>query len=251
MRLEFIALAAALFAGACSAEISGGSNSNLGGVGDDDTTGGTTGDPTGDPAPAPKCTSRTVYLNFEGQTLTQGTSDATTNHAGWMQIPQGTAPAYLAGNTNRDTTIKSITDGVRAQLSQFPITVVTTRPTSGKYMMIVFGGQAQQVGSLFGAVQKLDCGDQQPNDVAWISDGVSPVQRIVNSAIGSIGFGLGLTATLDPNDCMCAWDNGCKPNNNTACTLSSSINRDPAARQTCPGLTTQDEVATIHKAFCE
>lgn len=248
MRLELIALAATLFTGACSAEISGGGDSDLDSV---DGGAGSTGDSGSTGNPVPQCTSRTVYLNFDGQTLTQGTSDATLNQAGWMQITKGTAPAYLAANTNRDTTIKTITDGVRAQLSQFPITVVTARPTSGKYMMIVFGGQAQQVGSLFGAVQKLDCGDQQPNDVAWISDGVSPVQRVINSAIGSIGFGLGLTATLDPNDCMCGWDNQCKSNNNTACTLSSPIARDPAAKQTCNGLTTQDEVATFHKAFCE
>jgi hypothetical protein len=71
--------------------------------------------------------------------------------------------------------------------------------------MIVLGGTANQVGSRFGgAVNTLDCGDAAKSDVAWISDGVSPNQRVVNFAVGAIGFGLGLTATSDPLDCMCA-----------------------------------------------
>jgi len=198
------------------------------------------------------CASRTLYLNFEGQKLTQGPSDATLNQASWMQVGSGTVPRYLASNTMRATTIQTITDGIRAQLSQFPINVVTTRPASGNYVMIVFGGQAPQVGSAFGSANnQLDCGDLRPNDVAWISDNLAPTQRVINTAVGAIGFGLGLTGTLDQNDCMCGWDNGCGLNNNTACTLGSPISRDPNANQRCAGLTTQDEAATFHKAFCE
>lgn len=47
---------------------------------------------------------------------------------------------------------------MRSQLAQFPISVVTARPASGEYVMIVFGGRASQVGSQFsGAVNQLDC----------------------------------------------------------------------------------------------
>ena len=63
---------------------------------------------------------------------------------------------------------------MRAQLAQFPVTVVTTRPTTGEYVMIVFGGIASAVDSRFGlAVNTLDCGDVQQNDVAWIADSVA------------------------------------------------------------------------------
>jgi hypothetical protein len=68
--------------------------------------------------------------------------------------------------------------------------------------------------------------------------------------IGAIGFGLGLTGTSDPLDCMCGWDNPCQANNAVACTLGSPIARDPAARQRCAGTTTQDEAATLRAAFC-
>jgi hypothetical protein len=201
-------------------------------------------------AGAAPCTGRTVYLNFDGQTLTQGPSDATRNQASWMTIKQGTAPPYLAGSNGRNAAIRDITDGVRGQLSRFPIKVTTSRPSSGSYVMIVFGGSANQVGSSFGgAVNQLDCGDARPDDVAWISDNVTG-QRAINTAIGAIGFGLGLTATTDTRDCMCGWDNNCRRDNNVDCRLGSPIARDPDARQLCPGATSQDEVATFHAAFC-
>lgn len=203
---------------------------------------------------APSCSNgRVVYLNFTGQALTAAaTSDATQNRASWMQIQNGAAPIYRSGNANRLTDITAITDGVRLQLMQFPVTVVTTRPATGPYVMIVFGGTAQQVGSRFGgAVTTLDCGDTAKSDVAWVADSVTPNQRVINFAIGAIGFGLGLTATTDPLDCMCGWDNQCAANNNLACKLGGPITRDPAANQRCPGLTTQDEPATFSTAFCQ
>jgi len=201
---------------------------------------------------AAQCTSnRVVYLDFTGQALTDATtSDAIQNRASW--IVDGTA-APAAPATNRSATqIQDITTGIRAALAQFPITVVTQRPTSGDYVMIVYGGVASNVGSRFGAaVQELDCGDLTRNDVAWVSDNITATQRAINISLGAIGFGLGLTATTDPNDCMCGWDNACTSNNTVQCTLSSNIARDPAANQRCPNLTTQNEVQTFQQAFCQ
>jgi hypothetical protein len=226
----------------------------------DDRTGASTDVPGGTPVDggtpgtdaAPRCASRQVYLNFEGQTLTRGSpSDATQNRAAWMNVAQGTAPRYLANATDRDAQIKSIVDGVTAQLSSFPIRVVTQRPAAGPYVMIVFGGVANQVGSNYGAaVNQLDCGDNAKSDLAWISDNVTPPQRVVNSAVGAIGFGLGLTATTDPLDCMCGWANNCTSNNTVACKLSPMINRDPNANQRCQGVTTQNEMDAFETAFC-
>ena len=45
------------------------------------------------------------------------------------------------------------TPNVRSILSLFPVTVVTTRPATGPYVMIVFGGRANQVGSRFGIAE--------------------------------------------------------------------------------------------------
>lgn len=261
------ALILALLASACSAQISDGGRVGTAGVDaasappaqiDAPTT--TTNPPPPPPVdaavaidtpPAPTCSQRTLFLNFEGQTLASGTSDATANLASWLSKASGTAPRYLANDAGRDAKIQAITDGVRAQLATFPITVVTTRPASGQYVMVVLGGQAGQIGSQFStAVNTLDCTDAQHNDVAWISDSATPSQHVINLVIGAVGLGLGLTATLDPNDCMCGWGNACASNNAAACTLGTAIARDNSIALRCPGVTMQDEVATLHTAFC-
>lgn len=240
MRSGSIALVAALLCSACRAQISDGlaAGGADGGAGSDVIT---------------ECKSRSVYLSFEGEKLIRGRSDATVNQAEWMTIDEGAAPPYLAGSTEREARIKEIVEGVSRQLAGFPITVVTTRPTSGKYVMIVYGGTAAAVGSRFGgAVNRLDCDDSRPNDVAWVSDLVTPTQRAVNSTIGAIGFGLGLTATSDPADCMCGWDNDCDDDDTRPCNLGSPIERDPLARQVCFGAARmQDEVAALRTAFCQ
>jgi hypothetical protein len=246
MRLASTALVAAL-CGGCSAQISDARDPTVGSV---DPLPDAAVPPQSDGGAAAACTSRVVFLNFDGQTLTRGASDATLDQAGWMTIDRGSAPPYLTGNVGRAAAIQTITDGVRSELSQFPISVTTARPAAGSYVMIVFGGTSDAIGSSFGgAVNQLDCGDTRPNDVAWIGDSVTG-QRAINTAIGAIGFGLGLTATTDPRDCMCSWDNNCRSNNNAPCRLGSPIARDPSARQLCPGTTSQDEVAVFRTAFC-
>jgi len=244
MRSGLAALALAACS-ACSAQISDARGPAVGGVGSEVDA----GQP--DAAIAATCTRRTVYLDFDGQALTQGATDAALDQARWLNKPQGTAAPYRAADGDRDAAIQAIVDGVRAQLAQFPITVSRTRPSAGSYAMIVFGGDANTVGSDFGgAVDELDCGDRVPSDVAWISDNVTG-QRAINSTIGAIGFGLGLTATTDQRDCMCGWDNDCRASNNQPCRLGSPIARDPKARQLCPDLTPQDEVAAFRTAFCQ
>ena len=49
-----------------------------------------------------RCASRTVFLNFDGQALQKGPSDATLNRASWMNNNTGAAPPYLNGNGNRN-----------------------------------------------------------------------------------------------------------------------------------------------------
>ena len=209
-----------------------------------------------DAANGPQCfNGRVVYLNFTGVTLTDGaTSDATQNRVSWMMgQATGTAPPFLQGNANRTMIIDAITQGVRDQLSQFPVTVVTQRPAAGPYVMIVYGGNATDVGSNYGfAVNELDCNESEKSDVAWISNNYTTTLRHVNTTIGAIGFGLGLTATNDVNDCMCGWANGCQKDHTKPCVLNTNIARDPGATQVCAGAgATQNEVAAFTTAFCQ
>lgn len=246
--MRWFLIASMLLTTACGAELADGNQ-----LAPDASGGGGGGIDAAVDAPAvAACSSRVVYLNFDGVTLTQGTSDATQNRAGWLQAASSTAPAYRIGSANRATDILAITTGVRTQLAGTGAMVVTTRPMTGQYVMVVFGGTTTQVASAFGgAVNKLDCDDLQKNDVAWISDIITPDQRVINFAVGAVGFGLGLTATTVPTDCMCGWDNDCLSSNMAACTLTENIPRDPAANQRCAGLTTQSEATAFTQAFCQ
>ena len=245
-----------LLCGACEATVGGGTTNNL--VTDAATSGGDDADttPASPDAPAAaQCTSRVVYLNFEGVTLTDAAaSDATQNRASWISgQTTGTVTPFLQGNGNRAQIITDITNGVRSGLSQFPITVVTTRPATGPYVMIAYGGNANDVGSNYGfAVNELDCDDSEKSDVAWISNNYTTTLRHVNTTIGAIGFGLGLTATSNVNDCMCGWANDCNKDHTALCTLSTNITRDPNATQRCAGAAaTQNEAQAFRTAFCE
>ena len=244
-----------LLCAACEATIDGGQIGSLTGDatnGNDDSGTQTQIDA---PPSTPQCSSRVVFLNFDGVTLTDATaSDATQNRVSWMMgRTSGTVTPFQQGNGNRAQIITDITQGVRTGLSQFPITVVTTRPTTGPYVMIAYGGDAQAIGSNYGfSVNELDCDESEKSDVAWISNNYTTTLRHVNTTIGAIGFGLGLTGTSNVNDCMCGWANNCNKDHSQLCTLSTNITRDPNATQLCNGAgATQNEVATFNKAFCE
>lgn len=206
---------------------------------------------------APACfNGRVVYLNFDGATLTKATpSDARASTASWIGRTDGrtqaTVPRYRSGAADRDQQIATIVANVRAALAQFPVIVVTDRPASGDYVMVVFGGVNTDLGTPYSiATNELDCGDTNRNDVAWVSDTTASA-KVDDYAIGAIGFGLGLTGTTSTSDCMCGWANGCRQPVDTQCALSAAtVQRDPAADQQCAGLTTQNAVDTFDQAFC-
>jgi hypothetical protein len=194
---------------------------------------------------------RVVYLSFEGETLTQATTNSVQNRAQWIGVATATVPAFRPGLANRATEIQNIVDGVRSRLAGTLTTVVTTRPASGPYVMIVLGGTNQDVGSSYTyATSDHDCGDLVKNDVGWVSDTPS-LSYVPDLIVGTIGWGLGLQGTNDPNDCMCAWANNCSSASG-ACTLSQSIATTASnGNTTCAGQNPQNEVAAFSTLFCQ
>jgi len=162
--------------------------------------------PAGSPD-APAAAARVVYLNFTGATLNQGSErrhDQTPRAGSTTRRP---APHPRTPAAPRDRTIVT---GVTGRLNGVRA-VVTTRPTAGEYVMIIYGGTAANVHSFYGvAVNQLDCGDTRKNDVAWIAGNVSPTAAI-DTTMGAIGFGLGLSSVNSVDDCLCSWGNNCTP----------------------------------------
>ena len=199
----------------------------------------------------PATPSRVVYLNFVGvPVLKKGTpSDAKANTASWLVgNGSGTVPPYGGSQADVDT----IRDGVKARLAGIA-TVTVSRPTTGEYVMVMYGGTAAQAHSFYGeAVAKLDCGDLVASDVAWISGDEAPTAAI-DTTIGAIGFGLGLSSVDRADDCFCSWGNNCTRSG--ACVLRNGQTRDTnvgtdpqGVQMICPGAT-QNELTVFTTAF--
>jgi hypothetical protein len=197
---------------------------------------------------------RKVYLNFDGVAITQAaTSDSTTNKASWIGVTTANVPPWRNGSGTRAADIVTVTDGVKARLTGLPFDIVTTRPTAGPYVMIVFGGSSSTVGSNYSFSTSFhDCGDTVKNDVGWVSDmGGQGLSLVADIAVGSIGWSLGLDGTNDPADCMCGWANGCTSAAG-ACTLSANIGTiiNNGLESPCKAGGNQDEVAAFSTGFC-
>jgi hypothetical protein len=212
-----------------------------------------------DSTPQAACASgRKLYLDFDGVTIAQATdSDSTTNKAKWLTNASANVPAWRASSGTRATDITEIVDGVKARLTGTNIDVVTTRPTSGLYVMIALGGantaNSGTVGTVYSyATSYHDCGDAVKNDLGWVSDMTGATNEFVaDLVIGAVGWGLGLDGTTDTAGCMCGWANGCS-NAAGACTLSASIASSitSTAETACPNQNPQNEIAAFSTGFC-
>jgi len=183
--------------------------------------GGGGGDtPSGGPTPSPNPASgaHVYYLNFDGQTLTAGPDDPVTNSS---QLVFGTTtlPAYLAGDPQRTTKIQAMVSEVTAILAPYDIAVVTARPASGSYDMLVAGGISPfGAGEPFAALS--DCTGARPNHVALMFD-VSTGHDAARRIIGSLGIGHGISSSDAAADCMCFGPN-CTVPLPAACTIGGA-----------------------------
>jgi hypothetical protein len=205
------------------------------------------------PTDAPTC-GRVVFLNFDGDTLARSPEgDARNDAAAWVGMSSGQSSATMAPwrstASDRASQIAEVVAELQAKLSTIAPTmqIVTTRPQSGQYVMIGFGGSMQAAGVPYaGAVATLDCGDTNKDDVGWVFESVSSTTQVVNYAAGAIAFGMGATGTTNSNDCMCGWLTACSPSG-ASCTFSAAAN----AQLACTGETDpQDDVALL-QAFCD
>lgn len=207
--------------------------------------------PVSSPDAAPACANgRVVYLSFDGETLTRTATDATQNHVAWIGVNTANVPAFHPNLSNRAGQIQTIVDGVKSRLAATPIDVVTTRPATGPYVMIVLGGDNGDVGSNYTyATSDHDCGDLVKSDVGWVSDAPS-LTDVPDLIVGTIGWGLGLQGTNSPTDCMCGWANSCDDDGG-ACTLSATIaTTNSQGNTTCANQNPQNEVAAFSTGFC-
>ncbi len=100
--------------------------------------------PTHDPGKRPEvvATPQLLYVNFEGATLAGGGTNATSNRSALIDC-SGTVnyPAYTGTAEQRQQTL----DLLKKYYRPYDITIVTTKPTSGSYSMIMMGGHSSAI----------------------------------------------------------------------------------------------------------
>jgi hypothetical protein len=180
------------------------------------------------------------FLNFDGQVLTPGADDPVQNRS--QLISQTVAiPTYLAGDPKRAAKIQSIIREVKAILAPYNIKIVTSRPQSGPYDMMVAGGSSRQAGlpAGIGAVAVIDCTAALPHHVSLLFDQTTG-HEAARQIIGSLGISHGISASTKSTDCMCIVDVGSTPLA-VACTLGG-VNTPVSLSLNCEatGLTTMN-----------
>lgn len=122
-----------------------------------------------------------LFLNFEGVTLYPGGEDAIHNRSSIVKtttvIPKFDHKHFKLQEPwlSRQTAIDRIVGKVRSYFSGYNLTIVTKRPSSGPYTMLVVGGKRlPNVQSNALGVSPMDCGNRRPSEVGFaFSDSMS------------------------------------------------------------------------------
>lgn len=161
---------------------------------------------------------RRVYLNFEGVTLTSSNQlpdDATQNRT-WMirdVVSNGNTLTIQAfdrselreqnGANSRQEIIDYTIQTLRDYHSPYNIEFTLTRPSSGAYHMVVFGGTcANVVGQSCAGIAPLDCNDASASNIVFAFPRNLRAVDLATTAAQELAHALGLSHTEDSTDIM-------------------------------------------------
>jgi len=199
--------------------------------------------------------SHVLFLNYEGGTVIGGgPDDAPTNTASVASPGTYLLPAFLENGSTRATTIQAITDQVTTTLAPYA-TVVTARPSSGGYHMIMLTGSPTNLGlpspqlPAIGAIGSCQTG--VPKAVSFVFDaagGSFEPARVGNYVIGLYGASKAVPWPTRPGDCMCS-AGGCSVNNGECTIGGAGTPRDSTSP--CGSGATFDEQAAFAAMPCD
>jgi hypothetical protein len=146
-----------------------------------------------------------LYLNFDGATISKAAdSDA---HANTSFLCGGVVPAFdhteHAGT--RTEVIDRVSSAVDRLFADFDLEVVTIRPASPPYQMVVVGGDPSLCGQPpgYSGLAPLDCDNLVESDVAFVfSDGITSSEMLAVVIAHEAGHALGLPHSGESCDVM-------------------------------------------------
>jgi hypothetical protein len=161
---------------------------------------------------------RVVYLAFDGVTLTRSqdndsatittaSSDglsAIVNSATEVIPPFDPDDLSWDGGLSRSQIIAQVVDELYEIHAPYNVEFVTTRPTSGTYSMVVFGGTCQSVvgQSNCAGIALLDCDDWMPANITFVFPYGIALGDLATTASQEAAHAFGLGHTDNEDDVM-------------------------------------------------
>jgi hypothetical protein len=152
----------------------------------------------GGSCPEPKV----VFLNFDGAELHKGDcDDALANCSRILEIDHVSYPRSPGTSATR----RMIIERVQGHFRPFHVRIVTTRPTSGEYSMVMIGGRYSDIGGSLEhvvGISAIDCGNTKTRNIGFVfldtEDSFSWSDAVAQMA----GRVLGLEGVGDQDDIM-------------------------------------------------
>jgi hypothetical protein len=205
-------------------------------------------------APPPGTPTKAVFMNFEGVAVTHAAvDDATLNRSSVVSV-SATLPRYLKNDQMRATKIASIVSEVRQILAPYNVVIVTTRPPSGTYHMMVFtdaAGSAIGLPADTSVIFPTTC-DTVPSVVGFeFSKGAElDAHMLAQNTISLLGLSSGIPSSSAFADCMCFNDPICTTIPfSLPCTIGGSGTQISATPSCGPAGGTMDENARFLARF--
>jgi hypothetical protein len=184
----------------------------------------------------------TVFLEFEGRAMTNGPDDPSTDTSGVLPAPY-TVPPFMEGDPDRSRVIGEIVDTIEEMLAPYDVAIVTERPVSGEFDMIVFGGTSEAAGFVANAwgVISVFCGESIPS-VGFVFDpsGAWPSFPFSTTALGEIGALNGVPFSNVAGDCMCWMGSSCT-GDGSPCEIGGAGTLVDDVNWSCEDISTMDE----------
>ncbi len=194
-------------------------------------------------------TSHVLFLQFEGQTVNPGADDPVANTSSEV-VSTVTLGKFEPGAANRAADIAAIVADLTHVLAPFHFDVVTTRPTSGAYdMVIISSDSASKIGlptSSVGAVP-VTCASQGAPTLGFLFATGLTMHTIAAYSLAMAAQQHGIPFSKVANDCMCYADAACTFS--AACTIGGAGTAIDSTDYPCGPTGTMNEQALFLAAY--
>jgi hypothetical protein len=197
-----------------------------------------------------------IYLNYEGVQLhacsgsPPACPDPSMDKTPIIGPDGGNVPPFDATLASRQQYLNQVTLKIQQVLAPYDVDIVTTRPASGDYVTIVFGGTCAQVvdpscssqvsGIGFGA-----CGAAWSPSIGLVFDTTQTSALAANIALFDLATAAGLSCSTTANNCA-----NCMSVTNQLCSFSASAGVNTARACTGVGATEDQLLMLKQKLGC-